>query len=141
MIIGFILTTIIALFFWVLNPRQASSRWAGLAFFTAGAGFLETSLRDVYIPYGITHHLQPYWIIHLLNLIAATSAFATVVIYPFCYTLYALHYCGLLSRRMVSQLSLVLVLPVLLSLIKPTLLNNIVVLTWVAPYILFSSFQ
>jgi two-component system sporulation sensor kinase B len=140
MIIGFILTTIIALLFWLFDPKQASSRWAGFVFFTAGAGFLPGTIYKTYLPYSLAHPMELEGMIPILEFVAIAGSFSSVIIFPVCYLVFALHYSHKINSSFMNRMKLLLLLPIFLSLLIPALKHEVIVLIWVAPYMLFASY-
>lgn len=127
MILGFLLTTIIAICCWISSSDHVSSRWAGLAFFTAGVGFLT-------VPTGYAKVDQ------ILLLVSDVGIYCSVFLFPFCYLMFSLHYGDLLRTKTRSAMSALLCIPAILPLLHDSFGQNLFVLLWVAPYILTASF-
>lgn len=127
MILGFILTTIIAVCCWLSSSDRVSSRWAGLAFFTAGAGFLT-------VPTGYSQ------VDHLLAFVEDAGQYASIFLFPYCYLMFGLHYCDWLRTRQRTALCYSLFcIPALLPLLHDRFADDLFVLLWVAPYLLTAS--
>jgi two-component system sporulation sensor kinase B len=139
MIIGFILTTTIAVILWAFQPSRPSSRWAGLTFFTAGAGFVNIALANATVSYLDTHAINPNWYFHFINFISEISLYSSIYVFPFCYLMFALYYSERWRPQTLRIAAILLLFPVITPMFIPVLTQPKLILSWVAMYILAAS--
>lgn len=139
MILGFILAATIAVILWASQPGKPSSRFAGLTFFTAGAGFIVSAVEMNFIAYRSKYSLRANWYEDLIFFISDVSLYSSIYVFPYCYLMFGLTYSERFRPKITKYVGLALFIPVVLPLFWPVFLNPEVVLAWVSVYIFTSS--